>query len=477
MTSKFIGIQLTSHSVFDEGADHVLDLLQETAGVNAVLAYSHELYRAGQEPGQAAATMAPDHGVPRKDPRGRRLPPVWFKQHPDRYYAETFLRFRRHPESQEYADRDVFAELLEPCRERGIKLYGRVLEGFSAGMAAHVDNWPQILSIDVYGRPTRLPCFNNPDYRNWWAAMVEDLFKTHPLDGFMYGTERSGPLHNLFLHPHHGVTVPNCFCAHCRDRGTSQGIDVERARRGFRALYEFIEGQAQGDPPPRDGVLVTALRILFKYPEILAWEALWQQSKEDLARLMYGTIKVIVPDAQVGWHIYHNGTSWHVIDRALLDYAEMVPYSDWLKPVVYHEIAGPRICRDVGHLHRRVLGDLSESQTLTLLYAVLGYDPDVEPPLETLGSKGLSPEYVYHETKRCVDAVAGQVPVYAGVGFDIPWGDATFGGDPDKLYQATIKSFEAGAKGLIISRAYSEMRVPNLQAVGRAVRDADAAGL
>ena len=33
MPNPFVGVQLGAHSVFDEGADHLLDLLQETAGM------------------------------------------------------------------------------------------------------------------------------------------------------------------------------------------------------------------------------------------------------------------------------------------------------------------------------------------------------------------------------------------------------------------------------------------------------------
>jgi hypothetical protein len=59
--------------------------------------------------------------------------------------------------------------------------------------------------------------------------------------------------------------------------------------------------------------------------------------------------------------------------------------------------------------------------------------------------------------------------VYPGVGFDIPGQGAA--SDPETVYEATRKAFQAGAGGLIISREYDEMRVPNLRAVGRAVRE------
>jgi hypothetical protein len=40
-SAPFVGVQLGPQSVFDEGVDRCLDLLQETAGVNALFVYSH----------------------------------------------------------------------------------------------------------------------------------------------------------------------------------------------------------------------------------------------------------------------------------------------------------------------------------------------------------------------------------------------------------------------------------------------------
>ncbi len=188
---------------------------------------------------------------------------------------------------------------------------------------------------------------------------------------------------------------------------------------------------------------------------------------------MYGAIKSINPRAQVGWHVYHQGTTWDPIYRAATDYSAMAEYSDWIKPVVYHDIAGPRI-RDWGvrGWKQNTLAELSEPQILDLIYAVMGYDRDVEPALDELMTKGLSPDYVYRETRRCVEAVAGRIPVYPGLGFDIPWQQDNFPSDPRTVYDAAVKAFEAGARGLIVSREYDEMRLENLRAVGRAAKEA-----
>jgi hypothetical protein len=83
---------------------------------------------------------------------------------------------------------------------------------------------------------------------------------------------------------------------------------------------------------------------------------------------------------------------------------------------------------------------------------------------------------VYRETRRCVQEVAGHAKIYSGIGIDIPGYGATFSSNPEGVYEATRKAFEAGAAGVLISREYDEMRLPNLRAVGRAMSDLAKAG-
>jgi hypothetical protein len=396
----------------------------------------------------------------------------------DAYYADTFLRHPRFDESVEYAGRDVLDTLIEPARERGIKLYARILEGFGPELAALIPNWPKALDVDVYGRIHQRPCWNNPNYRNWWLGTVEDLFKSYPLDGLQFGAERVGPLSGVLFR---GLT-PTCFCEHCQGRNRAKGIDPARAQEGYRKLYEFIKGLEAGESLPPDGILVTALRLMLRYPEILAWEYQWRQAKEEIAAQVYGAVKAIDPDAQVGRHVDHQGSTYDIIYRAEVSNAEMAAYCDFIKMIAYHDISGPRI--RWWYLQRakeRILRELSLEQSLELFYDVMGYDKTVEPSVDELDERGFSPEYVYRLTKRFVDGVEGQVPIYTGLGFDVPWsrGDRWdhFPSDPRTVYQATLKALEAGAQGIVISREYDEMRVPNLEAVGRALEDADAAGL
>lgn len=465
-SDKFVGIQIGPHTMLDEGIEHTLDLIADTAAVNAVMVYSHTYYGGLNKPPQLLAT---DHGVAPRDMRHRKFPAVWVKHH-EQYFKGTAMRHQTPDKSLEYANRDLFAELVEPCRKRGMKLYARILEGTGREMGGLVQGYSQVATVDIYGRPTTVPCWNHPDYRGWWNATVEDLFRSYPLDGLQWGAERQGPLMNVILPWNNGA--PICFCPHCRDRARTRGIDAERARQGFTELYVYVQALMSGKLKPADGVFAGFLRVLLRFPEILAWEYQYRLAREEVLQGMYGTAKGIRRDAEVGWHVDHQPSSWDLVYRAEYTYEEMAPYSDFIKFIAYHDILGPRIrWWYLARLQKTILGELSLGQSLDLYYEVFGYDKNLEPSLDQLDKTGFSPDYVYRETKRSVASAAGKTKIYTGVGFDVPWGSTHVAADPEKVYQAVHKAFEGGASGIVVSREYEEMRVPNLKAVGRAMRE------
>lgn len=465
-TGKFNAIQMGPHTILDEGIERTLDLIQETAATNAVFVYSHTYHGDIRKPPQF---LASDHGVAPREMRNRKLPWVWVKHH-DEAFKNTLLKHQKIDSSYEYYNRDLFTELVEPCRKRGIKLYARVLEGTGREVQRLVEGFSKVVTIDVYGRPTTVACWNHPDYRAWWNATAEDLFRTYKLDGFQWGAERQGPLMNTIM-PWSDV-APMCFCQFCRARGRAKGIDVERARKGFEDLYVYVRALMAGGPKPPEGVFVGFLRVLLRYPEVLAWEYQYRQSREELLQGLYGTVKGIQPSADVGWHVDHQPSSWDLVYRAEWTYAEMAPYSDFIKIIVYHDILGPRIRYwYLERLKKTILAELTLEQSLDLYYDLFGYDKRVEPKLDQLEPKGFSPDYVFRETKRSVAAAEGKTKIYAGVGFDVPWANNHVPADPEKVYRSVLKAFEAGAAGILVSREYEEMRVPNLKAVGRAIRE------
>jgi len=292
----FIGIQIGPQTLFDEGIERCLDLIQETAAVNAVMVYSQTYHMDMRRPLQ---TLAPDHGVPLKEMSGRRLPQVWMKTH-EQYYQHTVLRHQQPDGTYEFADRDLFAELVSPTRKRGMKLYARILEGSGSIAAQSITNFSQVRAQDVYGQATSFACWNNPDYKNWWTGTVEDMFRSYQLDGLQWGAERHGPLMTTLL----SGRAPFCFCVHCQARCQAQGISVDCARQGFTELCAGVRALQQS-PPGTSGAFTGLLRVLLRYPEVLAWEYQYRLSREETAQAIYKTVKTIKPAAQVGWHVDH----------------------------------------------------------------------------------------------------------------------------------------------------------------------------
>lgn len=456
--APFVGIQMGPHTMLDEGIERTLDLVQDAAAVNVVMPYSHGYNDAFVKPLRARA----DHGVPLTDNAGRKFPLVWVRTH-GQYYTHTSLRHQVVDASFAHHDRDLFAEAAGPIRRRGMKLYARVLEAGGRTIA----NFSKVVTRDVDGRPTSTACWNHPEYVGFWADTMEDLFRSYDLDGIQWGAERQGPLMNV-VSPWDD-RPPTCFCEFCVARGKRHGIDPERARAGFRALWELAQGKTA---PHADGVFASYLRVILRHPEVLAWEYQYRLAREEICAAMYARVKSVKPAAEVGWHVDHQPSSWDMVYRAEMSYEEMAPHSDFIKPIVYHAVLGPRIRSwYLPRFKRTFLSEVSLETSLELYYDLFGYDATKEPSLDELSRKGFSPDYVFREVRRSVASANGKTRIYAGVGFDVPGSPRD---EPETVYQATRRALEAGAAGVVASREYEEMRVENLRAFGRAVRESPA---
>jgi hypothetical protein len=451
----FVGIQMGPHTMLDEGIERTLDLVQKTAAVDVVMPYSHGYNGAFVKPLRSRA----NHGVPLTNNAGRKFPLVWVRTH-DRYYRNTSLRHQVVDDTFALHDRDLFAEAAEPIRKRGMKLYARVLEAGGRTIA----NFSKVVTRDIDGQPTGTACWNHPEYIAFWADTMDDLFRSYDLDGIQWGAERQGPLMNI-VSPWDS-RPPTCFCEFCVARGKRQGIDPERARTGFRHLWELAQGKRAPSP---DGVFASYLRVVMRYPEALSWEYQYRLAREEIGAAMYARVKSVKPDAEVGWHVDHQPSSWDMVYRAEMSYEEMAPHADFIKPIVYHAVLGPRI-RDwyLPRFKQTFLAEVSLETSLELYYDLFGYDASKEPTLDELSRKGFSPDYVFREVRRSVASANGRTKIYAGVGFDVPGSPRD---TPESVYLATRKALEAGASGVVASREYEEMRIENLEAFGRAVRE------
>ena len=75
------------------------------------------------------------------------------------------------------------------------------------------------------------------------------------------------------------------------------------------------------------------------------------------------------------------------------------------------------------------------------------------------------------ETRRAIAGAGPNVKVWPGIDIDIPTAATSKKTQPDDVYAAVKAAFDGGAHGVLLSRKYSEMRLDNIRAAGRAVRD------
>src|SRR5262249_18146697 len=113
--------------------------------------------------------------------------------------------------------------------------------------------------------------------------------------------------------------------------------------------------------------------------------------------------------------------------------------------------------------------DVPKEELLRFNNHLLNYEK--EAGLAELAATGLSPEYVARETKRALDGVQGKCRILPGIDIGIPTGRNSRKASAEDTYAATRAALQGGAHGVILSRKYSEMRLANVEAAGRAVRD------
>jgi hypothetical protein len=452
-----LGIQVGAVSFVDEGTDAVLDGLREMAAINTVFVATFT-YGRGIAGRQLPNQPLPDHGRQEYDTStfhgGNYATP-----HPQ-YYRDTAIAPEHAPDHGAY---DVLADVIPRAHRRGMK----VIAWFEDVIAASVPGFDQAREAVLTGPPSTFVCARNPHARHFWLGLVEDYLRSYDVDGLMWGSERQGPLGNVLGTNHGGAGAGGrlaCFCQYCVEAATQDGINVGRAREGYTQLAAWAASVARDRPA--DGAFVTFWRLLVKYPEILAWERLWNDALYGTYRDMYRRAHEIAPAKGIGWHVWHNN-SFSPFYRAEQDYGDYAAYADFLKVVMYNLCGGERLAQYVRGASRSLFADLTPQQTLDLTYAVQQYRGGA---LDDLAAAGLPADYVRAETKRAV-AGAKSMKIWPGIDVDIPTAPTSKKTQPSDVYNAVKAAFEGGAHGVLLSRKYSEMRLDNIRAAGRAVRD------
>jgi hypothetical protein len=456
--NKMVGIQVGAASFLDEGTEQVLDILQERGAVNTLFLATFT-YGRGIGGRQVPGQPFPDHGKQESDANfhgGNFATPH------AKFYQRTILKQTKAPDHGDY---DLIADVLPKAHKRGMKVYAWYEDVFGRD----VPGVEKLRETDLSGRPANTLCPLHPDYREFLIGLTSDYCESYELDGVMWGSERQGPLLNA-INGKVGTGDPmrvTCFCELHQKAARERGIDVARAKEGFEKLAKFTIATHDGQRP-NDGYFVQFWRLLLDYPELLAWEKLWTDSKHAIYKDVYHAAKKSRSSVQVGFHIWHVN-SFSPFFRAEQNYAEFAKVADFLKIVAYNNCGGPRYASYLNNMATGILGDLPKEEVWRVNNEWLGYGD--EAPLDKLPSAGLSSDYVLRETKRALADVQSKCKIYPGIDIDVPTEDGQKKTSPEDVYAATSAGLKAGADGILFSRKYSEMKLANLAAGGKAARE------
>ena len=455
---NFVGIQVRGFAWVDEGVDQVLDNIQKKGDVNTPWAYTFSYGEARLR--KDGPIPLPDHGKP-----GNSIAGGAFYDYDPKYFRNTILKDFRCPL---YGNFNVIEEVAPKAHARGMDFFAWDLNNPGPGLNLTVPNYAEVAEVDVYGRRTARPCFNNPDYQAFLTGKIESLLCGYPseVDGIAWGSERMGPFENMIGR---GVSA-TCFCRFCQAKARAQGVRVDRAQAGYRELERLYQA-AYRNERPSDGYFVSVWRLLLKYPEILSWESLWTNSFQAVQAELYGTAKAIAPQKPFGFHIMQSMT-FSPFYRAEEDYTKRRNFADFLKIATYNNAGGPRMAAYLHRLSETIFHDATPDEFIDFYYKIMNYQ---EAPYDKLAVSGLSPDYVARETKRALEGVAGEVEIYPGIDIDVPTLLTAKAPEkhtsPEDVRKSLRAAFGAGANGVILSREYAEMWLANLSAAGDALRE------
>jgi len=455
------GIQVGAVSFIDEGVENVLDILQKRGAMNTIFltTFTHGRGLAGR---QIPGVKFPDHGSQESDEKtfygGNYATP-----HPE-YYKDTVIKV---PHAPDLGNVDILAEVLPAAKKRGMKVICCVEDQWHR----EVPGVEQCLEVDLMGRKAGTLCLFNPNVRAFWRGLVTDVSKSYDIDGVLLFNERSGPLLNALGASHFQSIEPSrvtCFCEYHQQAAKKLGISFERAKEGYLKLDKFVEASLKGQRPS-DGYYVEFERLLLEYPEIIAWDKLFDLGKHEVLNEVYAAVKGVNKNLLVGFHIEHVN-SFNPYFRAARDYSELATKADFLKIVVYNNCGGERYASFIRNIGSTLFRDVPLEELMRFNNHLLNYGN--EASLDQLATAGLSPDYVYRETRRAIAGVKGKCKILPGIDIGIPVKPTSRHQSPEDVYAATVAGYKAGADGCVLSRKYSEMMLADLDAAGRAIREA-----
>ena len=89
------------------------------------------------------------------------------------------------------------------------------------------------------------------------------------------------------------------------------------------------------------------------------------------------------------------------------------------------------------------------------------------PAFQDLPKEGMGLDYLRRDVMESIAGVHDEIPIYPGIGLDMPTPARTT--EPEDVSSELITIYEAGARGVVLSRALGEMQDKNLRASGETI--------
>jgi hypothetical protein len=302
--TKTIGIQIGPDSFVDEGTDKVLDILQQRGAVNTIY-LSTFTYDRGITGRQGPDKTLPGHGM--NESAERFFHGGNFATPHAQFYKNTSIKGDK-LRAPDFGRLDILTDVLPKAKKRGMKVVCSVQDGFN--YPGDVPFFKDFAEVDLMGRKSGAMCFYQPDVKEFWKAVVTDLCSSYDIDGILLFNERNGPLLNAIGVSHHqgidSATV-TCFCEHHQKAAEQHNIDFKRAREGYNKLDQYVQNSLNGKRPS-DGYYVEFSRLLLEYPEIMAYNQLFDIGKHQVLKEVYNAVKGVRKNLEVGFHIEHTNS-------------------------------------------------------------------------------------------------------------------------------------------------------------------------
>jgi len=119
------------------------------------------------------------------------------------------------------------------------------------------------------------------------------------------------------------------------------------------------------DQRPSDGYFVEFQRLLLKFPEIVAYDRLFDIGKHEVLSEVKSAVKAVNPKLQIGFHIEHVN-SFNPFFRATRSYADLATHADFLKVVVYNNCGGERYANFIRNIGSTVFRDVPKEELMRL---------------------------------------------------------------------------------------------------------------